>query len=73
MKNTMDKIMDKMIEISEKRIMGKIKFKVRTVKDNVIELHKFGEFSAIKNRIESEEMAILYDDKIYSVDDFLNL
>jgi len=72
MVNTIDRVIDKMIELT-----GKInwsRFKARTTKTNeLVELHKFSELSAIKNYIESENIEILYDGKIYNVNDFLNL
>ena len=72
MVNVIDKVIDKMIELTRKT--NWIRFKARTTKTNeLVELHKFDEFSAIKNYIESEHVEVLYDGKIYSVNDFLNL
>lgn len=71
MVNTIDKVIDKMIELTGETNWSR--FKVRTVENNIVELHKFGKFSAIKNRIESKEIEILYNGKIYNVNDFLNL
>lgn len=69
--NTIDKVIDKMIELTGETNWSR--FKVRTIENNIVELHKFGKFSAIKNRIESKEIEILYNGKIYNVNDFLNL
>lgn len=72
MVNTIDRVIDKMIELTEK--INWSRFKVRTTKTNeLVELHKFSELSAIKNYIESGNIEILYNGKIYNVKDFLNL
>ena len=66
------RVIDKMIQLTGK--VNWSRFKVRTTKTNeLVELHKFSELSAIKNYIESENIEILYDGKIYNVNDFLNL
>ena len=69
--NTIDKVIDKMIELTGKTNWSR--FKARTVENDIVELHKFSDFSAIKNYIESERVEVLYDGKIYSADDFLKI
>jgi len=69
--NTIDKVIDKMIELTGKTNWNR--FKARTVENNIVELHKFSDFSAIKNYIESEHVEVLYEGKIYSADDFLKI
>lgn len=71
-KNTIDKVIDKMIELTQKTSWRK--FKARTVKTNEeVEIHKFYEHSAIKNYIKSKDIEVLYNSKIYNVNDFLEL
>ena len=72
MENTIDKVIDKMIDLTGKTSWSK--FKLRTLRTNEeVELHKFGEYSGIKYYIESEKIVVLYNGKIYNVNDFLNL
>lgn len=71
MVNTIDKVIDKMIGLTGKTNWSR--FKARTVENDIVELHKFSDFSAIKDYIESERVEVLYNGKIYSADDFLKI
>lgn len=71
-KNTIDKVIDKMIDLTCKTSWRK--FKARSVRKNeAVEIHKFSEYSAIKNYIKSKDIEVLYNSKIYNVNDFLEL
>lgn len=71
MDEVMEQIIDKMDEITEKTSCRE--FKIITTKTEVVKFYKFDKFAGIKFDIESEEIEILYNDKIYSVNEFLNL
>lgn len=71
MVDTIDRVIDKMIELTGKTSWSR--FKARTVKNDIVELHKFSVFSAINYLIESDHVEVLYNGKIYSADDFLKI
>ena len=69
--DTIDRVIDKMIGLTGKTNWSR--FKARTVENDIVELHIFSDFSAIKNYIESDRVEVLYNGKIYSSDDFLKI
>jgi len=73
MDEVMEQIIDKMSEITDKMDCREFRFKIITTETEVVKFRKFNKLWAIRFSGESKEMKILYDDKIFSVKDFLNL